>query len=265
MDHRRSPSDRRPPSGSRPQGERAAPVAGAVAVDLAVVHDDLVRLLGPIVVDLQLEVVEALVHAVGGGVRLVVMIDRLPGRGGVRLEDCARVSRRLTAQLDGQAPAPPHGIPNDYELEVSSPGMTRLLRHKADLLRFVGVTARVAILVDGQKTTVTGVITAVGDDTLTLRTEVAAAKKGAKISAKRLQEGLRELRLADVVQMRLDPTMAEWQKLGERLAAEAAAAGLADEPADGDEGEWDDGDPDQEWNDDDLDGDDPTDAEEDEN
>ncbi|MBI5610304.1 MAG: hypothetical protein HY902_15610, partial [Deltaproteobacteria bacterium] len=115
----------------------------AVAVDLASVHSDLLRLLAPIVADLHLEVVEALVHAVGAGVRLVVMIDRLPGRGGVRLEDCARVSRRLTAQLEGQAPAPPHKIPSDYELEVSSPGMTRLLRHRGDLLRFQGVTARV--------------------------------------------------------------------------------------------------------------------------
>ncbi|MFW6201680.1 MAG: ribosome maturation factor RimP [Gemmatimonadota bacterium] len=55
------------------------------------------------------------------------------GRGGVSLDDCARVSRRLEAYLDEH---PEFG--GRYVLEVSSPGVERPLVRPRDFERFGG-------------------------------------------------------------------------------------------------------------------------------
>ena len=61
---------------------------------------------------------------------LRLFIDR---EGGVGLEDCAAVSREVSALLDAEDP-----IPSAYTLEVSSPGFDRVLRTRAHFGRFVG-------------------------------------------------------------------------------------------------------------------------------
>jgi ribosome maturation factor RimP len=53
--------------------------------------------------------------------------------GGINLDDCARVSREVSATLDVEDP-----IPQGYRLEVSSPGMDRPLVKPAHFERFVG-------------------------------------------------------------------------------------------------------------------------------
>lgn len=70
-----------------------------------------------------------------GGWVLRVFIDRA---GGVGLEDCAGVSRELSAVLDVA-----DVIPQAYSLEVSSPGLNRPLKKEADFLRFVGKKAKI--------------------------------------------------------------------------------------------------------------------------
>src|SRR5437773_813564 len=87
----------------------------------------------------------------GPGMVLRVQIDR-PGSGAtaeesVSVEDCARVSRDLSAVLDVE-----DVIPTAYTLEVSSPGLDRPLRHAADYGRFAGRRAKVVMreAVDGQ-------------------------------------------------------------------------------------------------------------------
>ena len=67
----------------------------------------------------------------GPGMVLRIQIDR-PGAGAtaeesVSVEDCARVSRDLSAVLDVE-----DIVPTAYTLEVSSPGLDRPLRHAAD-------------------------------------------------------------------------------------------------------------------------------------
>ena len=52
---------------------------------------------------------------------------------GVGVEDCAQVSREVSALLDAADP-----IPGAYSLEVSSPGFDRVLRTPAHFERFVG-------------------------------------------------------------------------------------------------------------------------------
>jgi ribosome maturation factor RimP len=85
------------------------------------------------------------------GMMLRVQIDR-PGRGAtaeesVSVEDCARVSRDLSAVLDVE-----DIVPTAYTLEVSSPGLDRPLRQADDYRRFAGRRAKIVMreAVDGQ-------------------------------------------------------------------------------------------------------------------
>src|SRR4051794_29063184 len=85
------------------------------------------------------------------GMVLRVQIDR-PGTGAteeesVSVEDCARVSRDLSAILDVE-----DIVPIAYTLEVSSPGLDRPLRDAADYRRFTGRRAKLVMRerVDGQ-------------------------------------------------------------------------------------------------------------------
>lgn len=80
-----------------------------------------------------------------GGTVLRLYIDR---EGGVTLDDCARVSRQVSAELDADDP-----IPGRYTLEVSSPGLDRPLSRDRDFERYVGSQVRVvtASPLDGQR------------------------------------------------------------------------------------------------------------------
>ena len=60
-------------------------------------------------------------------------IDRQP----MAVEDCAEISRNLSALLDVEDP-----LPGAYLLEVSSPGIDRPLVKPADYERFAGFEAR---------------------------------------------------------------------------------------------------------------------------
>lgn len=59
---------------------------------------------------------------------------------GVTVEDCADVSRQLSALLDVEDP-----IPGRYTLEVSSPGLDRPLVTPADYRRFEGAEVRIRL------------------------------------------------------------------------------------------------------------------------
>jgi ribosome maturation factor RimP len=88
----------------------------------------------------------------GSGLVLRVQLDR-PGPSAtaddsVSVEDCAKVSRDLSAVLDVE-----DVIASQYTLEVSSPGLDRPLRHADDYERFTGRRAKLVMreAVDGQK------------------------------------------------------------------------------------------------------------------
>jgi len=85
------------------------------------------------------------------GMVLRVQIDR-PGPAAtadesVSVEDCAKVSRDLSAILDVE-----DVVPTEYVLEVSSPGLDRPLRRPEDYERFAGRRAKLVMRekVDGQ-------------------------------------------------------------------------------------------------------------------
>ena len=84
--------------------------------------------------------------------------------GGVTLEDCSIVSKRIEAVLDAD-----DFIPSAYLLEVSSPGLERELYSLADFIRFIGQRVKVKLVnaLDGQKVFI-GQITAVEDDEIVI-------------------------------------------------------------------------------------------------
>jgi ribosome maturation factor RimP len=85
--------------------------------------------------------------------------------GGVGVDDCAAVSHQLTRVLTVE------GVGYD-RLEVSSPGLDRLLKKERDFARFTGQKARVKlrVAVDGQRN-FTGVLREAGSGKVQLEVE----------------------------------------------------------------------------------------------
>ena len=92
---------------------------------------------------------------------LRVFIDR---DGGVSIDDCERVSRRLDPILDEEDP-----IPDSYVFEVGSAGADRELKRPRDFEQFMGSEVEVKLYrpVDGSKH-YTGTLSGYEDGTVTL-------------------------------------------------------------------------------------------------
>jgi ribosome maturation factor RimP len=98
-----------------------------------------------------LEIFDVQFRREGPGMVLRVQLDR-PGPAAtaeesVSIQDCAAVSRDLSAVLDVE-----DVVAVAYTLEVSSPGLDRPLRHADDYRRFAGRRAKIVMRepVDGQ-------------------------------------------------------------------------------------------------------------------
>jgi ribosome maturation factor RimP len=80
-------------------------------------------------------------------VHLQIMAERHDG-GGMQVEDCARLSRAVSAVLEVEDP-----IAGSFELEVSSPGLDRPLTRLADFARFAGHEAKLetSLPIDGRR------------------------------------------------------------------------------------------------------------------
>ncbi len=131
-------------------------------------REALIRLLEPEVAALGCELVELEFHPHRGGGLLRLYIDRPDGTaGGVTVEDCEAVSRRVSATLDVADP-----IAGEYTLEVSSPGLDRPLRTRAHFERFTGGRVKVESLVPrAGRRRWTGRLLAVGDAGVTLEVD----------------------------------------------------------------------------------------------
>ena len=106
-----------------------------------------------------------LVHVeIAGTKRDAVLRIYIDKEGGVTLDDCGNVSRKIEDVLDAE-----DFIPSRYVLEVSSPGIERQLYSLADFVKFTGHLVKVKTKdeIDGQKTFV-GPITSVEDETITV-------------------------------------------------------------------------------------------------
>jgi ribosome maturation factor RimP len=101
------------------------------------VSDDLETLIEQEVAAAGYEVVEVRRGGSKSRPTVDVRIDRTDGSA-VTVEDCAHVSRALELVLDASGL-----VSQRYVLEVSSPGVERLLRRPSDWQRFAGRTAKV--------------------------------------------------------------------------------------------------------------------------
>jgi ribosome maturation factor RimP len=83
-----------------------------------------------------------------GGRRAVLQIMAERPEGGIEIEDCARISRAVSAVLDVEDP-----ISGEYTLEVSSPGIDRPLTRLKDFARYEGYEAKLEteVAIDGRK------------------------------------------------------------------------------------------------------------------
>jgi len=108
-------------------------------------NERLIALVEPLLGNLGYELVELEFCGGRNSGTLRVYIDRAEGVG---IEDCERVSREISALLDVHDP-----IPTAYRLEVSTPGLDRVLRTPAHFARFAGARIELELLAprDGRR------------------------------------------------------------------------------------------------------------------
>ena len=111
----------------------------------------------------------------GKNLYLRVYIDKATG---IAIDDCELVSRHLSQVLDDLDP-----IEAPYMLEVSSPGINRLLKRASDYLAYLGHAVDITLFKPhaaiNQKTIEQAVLTAYADETLSI---TIPAQKGTKKS-----------------------------------------------------------------------------------
>jgi ribosome maturation factor RimP len=132
-------------------------------------RDKLNQLLEPVVSNLGYELWELEYGARPGGGLLRVYID---SPHGISVDDCERVSRAVSEQLDAADP-----ISGEYTLEVSSPGLDRVLRTQQHFERFAGERVKLEMSqpVAGRKR-FAGRLTAVGTGEITVEVDGAAVQ-----------------------------------------------------------------------------------------
>lgn len=123
-------------------------------------------LLEPVVSSMEYEFVGLELLNQGQGTILRIYIDH---EEGITVDDCADVSRQVSAVLDVEDP-----ISGEYTLEVSSPGMERPLFTKAHYEQFIGHEIKLQLfapLADINRKKFKGILSAVEDDNIILEVD----------------------------------------------------------------------------------------------
>ncbi len=147
-------------------------------------HTQLLGLLEPPVRALGYELVDVEFVPGGSGGLLRLYIDKAAGdkaagdkaagdkaagdaTAGITVEDCERVSHRVSEVLDAEDP-----IPGAYTLEVSSPGLDRILRTREHFERFRGnrIKVQLALPMEGRRR-YTGTLTGVAESTIEMEVD----------------------------------------------------------------------------------------------
>ncbi|HJF30506.1 MAG TPA: ribosome maturation factor RimP [Sporosarcina psychrophila] len=110
------------------------------------ITEEVTKLVSPIVEELELELVDVEFLKEGRDWFLRVYIDT--PNGPIDIDQCAQVSEKLSEELDRTDP-----IPQNYFLEVSSPGAERPLKKEEDFQKAIGqfVFIKTYELIDGMK------------------------------------------------------------------------------------------------------------------
>lgn len=92
----------------------------------------------------------------------------------ISLDDCAVVSRDISTLLDEHEDI----FPNTYNLEVSSPGLDRLLKNDGDFLWAMNKTLKIKFFnAEGKKESVEAKLEKINDDSIELRPAPIKGKK----------------------------------------------------------------------------------------
>ena len=127
-------------------------------------------LVAPILTELGLELVEIEYVKEGKNWFLRVYIDK---ELGVDIEDCGNVSEKLSEKLDEVDP-----IPQNYFLEVSSPGAERPLKKEKDFNKAIGKNVYVKTYepIDGEKA-FEGTLLDFNGNSVTIEVKIKTRKK----------------------------------------------------------------------------------------
>jgi ribosome maturation factor RimP len=120
--------------------ERVSDLVAKTAIDRR-----LAAVVGPAIEGMGFELVR--LRLMGGRKPTLQIMAEKP-EGGIEVEDCAEISRQVSAVLDVEDP-----IEGEYTLEVSSPGIDRPLTRLKDFERWDGYEARIETseLIDGRR------------------------------------------------------------------------------------------------------------------
>jgi ribosome maturation factor RimP len=112
------------------------------------------------------ELIELSVRRQGREIAVQLLTDR--PTGGITLEECTLINHRMVEAIDQSGLVPP----DDYSLEVSSPGLDRPLKTRKDFLRVTNQELRVLLTGAWQgKQEYTGVLNEITDAAVVLSTE----------------------------------------------------------------------------------------------
>jgi len=123
---------------------------------------DLEKIIKPTIVDMGFEFWGLDYSNKSGNTSLRVFIE---SEKGIDVEDCAEVSRRLSVLLDVEDP-----IRGEYDLEISSPGLSRKFYSLDQYQRFIGAFIKVRLYLnfDGRKN-FKGILIGIKDGELLIR------------------------------------------------------------------------------------------------
>lgn len=147
-------------------------------------------LLEPVVARTGCELTALELVASGKRTTLRLYVDRA---GGVGVDHCAAVSQAVGPVLDVADP-----LPTAYDLEVSSPGIDRLVQRPEDFRRFAGFRAKVRLAAVSERRNLGGVLRGLEDGDVLLES----------------QGVVNRIPLVDIERVRLDLTLEEFEQLG---------------------------------------------------
>lgn len=93
--------------------------------------------------------------------RLEIFIDL--AEGGVSIKECSSVARELSLVLDNE-----DIIPNKYNLEVASPGVSWEIEDNKSLQRVIGRDLKIKFVDDGKNLEAVGVLESFNEETIKL-------------------------------------------------------------------------------------------------
>lgn len=102
------------------------------------IPEDLRILIEPVVEDAGLELVDVTITRGRPPWLLRITIDTCEADGRINVDRCAEISREIEVQLDAV-----EAIPSAYRLEVSSPGLDRVLAREKDFSAACGSEVRI--------------------------------------------------------------------------------------------------------------------------